>query len=99
MMPDSKVHTTVSQLGGHKAPALDGFSGLFYQQNWQVVSPSLCSAIHSFLFLQDFCLRNLTEPIFSLFLSAATLPIFTRFVLLVNTILCIKLFSKLLSIG
>lgn len=48
LISDDEVKAIVFQLDATKAPDADGFSGLFCQQNWDMVGLSLCRAVRIF---------------------------------------------------
>lgn len=54
---DGEVRATAFQLGGSRAPGLEGFPCLFYQRNWQVVGPYVITAVKDF-----FRIRILPAP-------------------------------------
>ncbi|GKU89304.1 hypothetical protein SLEP1_g3458 [Rubroshorea leprosula] len=45
---DDEIRSIVFQLGAFKAPGVDGFSGCFYQQHWDMVGPDVCKAVRHF---------------------------------------------------
>lgn len=46
---EEEVSRALHQMPPLKAPAPDGFSACFYQQNWATVGGEVCSAILNFL--------------------------------------------------
>lgn len=44
-----EVKTAAFQIGGTKAPGSDGFLGCFYHHHWDIIGPSICSAVLAFL--------------------------------------------------
>ncbi|GKV50825.1 hypothetical protein SLEP1_g57512 [Rubroshorea leprosula] len=57
---DDEIRSTVFQLGAFKAPGVDGFSGCFYQQHWDMVGPDVCKAVRHF-FDHGFMLREMNK--------------------------------------
>lgn len=45
---DAEIKDAVDNLGALKAPGPDGFSGIFYQQHWEVVKDSVSAAVKKF---------------------------------------------------
>lgn len=43
------VRQVAYQLGGSRAPVPDGFSGSFFQRNWNVVDPNIVTSVKSIL--------------------------------------------------
>lgn len=54
------MKNAVHQLGGFKAPGLDGFGGLFYQHSWDVVGAHVCGYVKDF-FSKGSALDNLNN--------------------------------------
>ncbi|GLT85699.1 hypothetical protein SLE2022_038800 [Rubroshorea leprosula] len=57
---DDEIRSTVFQLGAFKAPGVDGFSGCFYQQHWDMVGPDVCKAVRHF-FDHGFMLQEMNK--------------------------------------
>lgn len=47
-------------MGGTKALSLDGFSGWFYQSNWDLLGSELCNMVHSF-YSQGYLLKEINR--------------------------------------
>lgn len=45
LIQEAKVKKAVFDLGAYKSPGLDGFKGIFFQKNWEVVKDDLCRAV------------------------------------------------------
>ena len=45
---EEEIHTAVFQMNPHKAPGSDGFGASFYQEHWNVVKESVCTAVKDF---------------------------------------------------
>ncbi|XP_074289408.1 uncharacterized protein LOC141614562 [Silene latifolia] len=41
----AEIENVISYMGALKAPGPDGFQALFYQKNWGLIAPSLCSMV------------------------------------------------------
>lgn len=57
---DEEIKLAAFQLGAFKAPGPDGFPGFFYQNYWDEVGGSVCTAVRSF-FTGGFLLRELNQ--------------------------------------
>lgn len=44
----TEIEKTVFSLEAHKAPRPDGFNGLFFQKNWDIVKNDVCDVVKSF---------------------------------------------------
>lgn len=58
MVSDDEIKEAVFQMGSLKSPGPDGFSGIFYQQYWDVVGLDVCKAVRHF-FEGGFLLKEL----------------------------------------
>ncbi|XP_057994399.1 uncharacterized protein LOC131174664 [Hevea brasiliensis] len=57
---DADVKKVIFDLGASKALGPDGFSGLFYQNNWNVIGPDICNTVKSF-FVNGFLCKQLNR--------------------------------------
>ena len=62
---DSKIKEATFSLGALKAPGCDGFNGLFYQNHWDVVGPTVCEVVKMF-FLEGTLPADINETIVAL---------------------------------
>ena len=63
LVSNEEVLSIVSELGALKVPGPDGFPGLFFKKNWNVVGDEVCALVRAFfneeLLLKDFDTTNL----------------------------------------
>lgn len=61
----AEIKFVLDCMGGLKAPGPDGVPACFYQQNWSVVGPTICSFVHS-VFASGCFPENMNESYISL---------------------------------
>ncbi|XP_028095770.1 uncharacterized protein LOC114293006 [Camellia sinensis] len=92
---DEEIKSAAFQLGAFKAPGPDGFPGFFYQNYWDEVGGSVCTAVRSF-FNGGYILRELNQTNLVLIPKVSNRTLLSQFrpISLCNFIL--KIITKLL---